>query len=67
MSQQPPSIPEEGELAPSVHSTQDSPSYLFRPPQSICRGITRASDPNPTVFRLADFEKVEKIGEGTFG
>jgi serine/threonine protein kinase len=33
----------------------------------LVRGIVRASDPNPRVYTLSELEKVEKIGEGTFG
>lgn len=37
------------------------------PHKKICRGICRSSEPEPSNFKLSDFDKVEKIGEGTFG
>jgi hypothetical protein len=65
---------EEGELAPSMHSTSsqeqpDTTNLIVRqyPDKKISKGISRASDPNPQQFSLSDFDKVEKIGEGTFG
>lgn len=58
---------EEGELPPSIHSTQEDICYVLSPQQKICHGIQRASDPNPHQYQLSDFDKVEKIGEGTFG
>ena len=42
--------------------------YVAEVPQKkICRGICRSSEPEPSNFKLSDFDKVEKIGEGTFG
>ena len=32
----------------------------------VC-GIKRVGQAEQTKFRLSDFEKIEKIGEGTFG
>lgn len=33
----------------------------------LFRGISRANDAPRADMKLSDFEKVEKIGEGTFG
>ena len=63
-----PDLREEGELIPSEYSTQEVENFVLKPrQQKICRGIQRASDPEPANFELSNFENVEKIGEGTFG
>lgn len=49
-------------------SKQQTAMYVAEVPQKkICRGICRSSEPEPSNFKLSDFDKVEKIGEGTFG
>ena len=62
--------PEEGELSLSNADTnsQQADCFVAKPrTPPILQGICRLSNPARSELKLSDFDKVEKIGEGTFG